>query len=67
MFSWTVSKYMLRGITTSTDSVRAELIMMSPVMTETTLILKTSGGRMSQSRIGDSWDKCKRDSSYDSD
>ena len=50
MFSWTVSKHMPRGIATSTDSVRAESITMSPFMTETTLVLKTSGGRMSWSR-----------------
>ena len=33
-----------RGIANSTGAVGTESIMVSPVMTETTLVLKTSGG-----------------------
>ena len=49
MFNWTIINDMPRGIANSTGVVRAESIMMSPVMAETTLVLKTSGGRVSRS------------------
>ena len=48
MFNWTVISNMSRGITNTTDSVRAESITMSPVMTEIVLELKTSRGGVSQ-------------------
>ena len=50
MFNWTVINDMPRGITNSTGAVGTELIVMSPVMTETTLMLKTSGGGVTWSR-----------------
>ena len=50
MFNWTIIKHMPRSIACSTDAVRTELITMSPVMAETTLVPKTNGGRMSWSR-----------------
>ena len=49
MFSWTVIHNVPRGITCSTDVVRAESVTMSPVVVETTLVPKTSGGRVTQS------------------
>ena len=50
MFNWTVINDMSRGIANSTGAVGAESIMMSPVMTEATLMPKTSGGGVTQSR-----------------
>ena len=50
MFNWAVINDVPRGIENTTDSVGAELIMMSPVMRETTLMLKTSGGGVTWSR-----------------
>ena len=44
MFNWTVINDVPRGIANSTGAVGTELIVMSPVMTEATLVLKTSGG-----------------------
>ena len=41
MFNWTIVPM---GIANSTGVVGAESIMMSPVMTETALVSKTSGG-----------------------
>ena len=49
MFNWTIINNMSRGIENSTGAVETDLITMSPVMTETTLILKTSGGGVTQS------------------
>ena len=49
MFSWTITDNMPRGIACSTDAVRTESVLMSPVMTETALVPKTSGGRVTQS------------------
>ena len=43
MFNWTIINDVPRGITNSTGVVGTELITMSPVMTEATLVLKTSG------------------------
>ena len=48
MFNWTVISDVSRGIANTTDSVGAESIMMSPVMAEIALELKTSGGGVSQ-------------------
>ena len=39
MFNWTVINDVPRGIANSTGAVGAESIVMSPVMTETTLVL----------------------------
>ena len=50
MFNWTVINDVPRGIANSTGAVGTESIMMSPVMTEATLVPKTSGGGMTQSR-----------------
>ena len=50
MFNWTVISNVSRGIANTTDSVGTELITMSPVMTETALESKTSGGGMSRCR-----------------
>ena len=50
MFNWTVINDVPRGIANSTGVVGAESIMMSPVMTEITLMSKRSGGRMALSR-----------------
>ena len=47
MFNWTVISDVSRGIANTTDLVGTESITMSPVMTEITLELKTSGGGMS--------------------
>ena len=44
MFNWTVINDVPRGIANSTGAVGAELITMSPVMTEATLMPKTSRG-----------------------
>ena len=44
MFNWTIINDVPRGITNSTGAVGTEVITMSPVMTETTLVPKTSGG-----------------------
>ena len=44
MFNWTVINDVSRGIANSTGVVGAESIAMSPVMTEATLVPKTSGG-----------------------
>ena len=49
MFNWTVINDMPRGIANSTGVVGAESIAMSPVMTETTLVPKTSRGGVTQS------------------
>ena len=49
MFSWTIINDVPRGIANSTGVVGAELVMMSPAMTEATLVLKTSGGGVTQS------------------
>ena len=43
MFNWIVINDMPRGITNSTGAVGTESITMSPVMTEATLVPKTSG------------------------
>ena len=50
MFNWTVISDMSRGITNTTDLVGAESIMMSPVMAEIALELKTSRGGVSRCR-----------------
>ena len=50
MFSRTIIDNMPRGIACSTDAVRTESVMMSPVVAETTLVPKTSRGRVTQSR-----------------
>ena len=44
MFNRTIINDMPRGIANSTGMVGTESIAMSPVMTETALMLKTSGG-----------------------
>ena len=44
MFNWTVINDVPRGIANSTGAVGAESITMSPVMTEATLMPKTSRG-----------------------
>ena len=44
MFNWTIINHVPRGLANSTGAVGAELVTMSPVMTEATLVLKTSGG-----------------------
>ena len=44
MFSWTIINDVPRGIANSTGAVGTELIVMSPVMTEATLVSKTSRG-----------------------
>ena len=49
MFNWTVINDVPRGIANSTGAVRTELILMSPVMTEATLMPKTSRGGVTQS------------------
>ena len=49
MFNWAIIDDVPRGIANSTGAVGAESIMMSPVMTETTLVSKTSGGGVTQS------------------
>ena len=49
MFNWTVINNVPRGITNSTGVVGAESISMSPVMTEATLVSKTSGGGVTRS------------------
>ena len=49
MFNWTVINDMPRGIANSTGAVGTESVMMSPVMTEATLVSKTSGGGVTQS------------------
>ena len=49
MFNWTVINNVPRGIANSTGAVGTELITMSPVMTEATLVLKTSGGGVTRS------------------
>ena len=48
MFNWIVISDVSRGITNTTDSVGAELIMMFPVMAEIALEPKTSRGGMSR-------------------
>ena len=50
MFNWTIINDVPRGIANSTGAVGTESITMSPVMTEATLVLKTSGGGVTQSR-----------------
>ena len=49
MFNWTVINDMPRGIANSTGAVGTESIAMSPVMTEATLVSKTSGGGVTRS------------------
>ena len=49
MFNWTVINNVPGGIANSTGVVGAESIAMSPVMTEATLVPKTSGGGVTQS------------------
>ena len=44
MFNWTIINNVPRGIANSTGAVGTESITMSPVMTEATLVPKTSGG-----------------------
>ena len=50
MFNWTVIDDMPRGIKNSAGAVGAESITMSPVMTEATLVSKTSRGGVTWSR-----------------
>ena len=50
MFNWTIIDNVPRGIANSTGAVETELIAMSPVMTEATLVWKTSGGGVTRSR-----------------
>ena len=47
MFNWTVISDVSRRIANTTDSVGAELIMMSPIMAEIALESKTSRGGVS--------------------
>ena len=49
MFNWTVINDVPRDIANSTGAVGAESIVMSPVMTEATLVPKTSGGGVTRS------------------
>ena len=49
MFNWTVINNMPRGIANSTGAMGTELVTMSPVMIEATLVSKTSGGGVTQS------------------
>ena len=49
MFNWTIINDVPRGIANSTGAVGTESIVMSPVMTETALMLKTSRGGVTQS------------------
>ena len=49
MFSWTIIDNVPRGIANSTGAVGTEPVTMSPVMTEATLVSKTSGGGVTQS------------------
>ena len=49
MFNWAIINDVPRGIANSTGAVGAESITMSPVMTEATLMPKTSGGGVTQS------------------
>ena len=49
MFNWAIINDVPRGIANSTGAVGTELIAMSPVMTKTALVLKTSGGGVTQS------------------
>ena len=44
MFNWAIINDVPRGIANSTGVVGTESIAMSPVMTEITLVLKTSRG-----------------------
>ena len=50
MFNWTVINDVPRGIANSTGVMGAELVTMSPVMTEATLGSRTSGGGVTWSR-----------------
>ena len=49
MFNWAIINDVPRGIANSTGAVGAELITMSPVITEAALVLKTSRGGVTQS------------------
>ena len=64
MLNWAIINNVPKGITNSTGAVGVELIVMSPVMTETALVLKWRRGDLE--RIGGSGGKCKRDSPCDS-
>ena len=44
MFNWAIINDVPRAIANSSGAVGAESVTMSPVMTETALMLKTSGG-----------------------
>ena len=50
MFSWTIINDVTRGTANPTGVVGTASIVMSPVVTEVALVLKTSGGRVAQSR-----------------